>query len=162
MTHERNIAHVRQSVGRSLDLSPHRTSLRKPNLAGFQSRRTFGSAWETNGGRGGGACVSRRASGFVPRRGASYFQLIMEDRMEDRESRVPAKNIFFPELVYRLSTPIICDAVGRVVERSRKKYACLHVSRINFSLALALLCGIRWVYRTDVTRTSSAWSSRTT
>jgi len=139
MTRERNIAHVRQSV----HPFPHRSSLRKLNLANFQSRRrTFGSAWETSGG----------GHVYLPGEAAAASCLIEARTIFNSSWRtvpwnaVPVKNIFFPELVYRLSTPIICDAPRRGPSRRKvEKEIRLHVSRVNFSLAFDALL-FRWIF----------------
>lgn len=82
----------------------------------------------------------RENSSFVPRRGASYFRPILErERKIVRVEVVPAKNIFFPELVYRLSTPIICNAEPRVeLSKGRKRNTSARTS--NKFLFLSTSC----------------------
>lgn len=126
---------VRWSVGQF-----HRSSLRKPNLANFQSRRTFGSTWETSES----LSVLQESSSFVPHRGTSYFRLILEDcpwkPFQWKIYFSPSSFIVFP---LRLFATLRCGSSRRKVEKEIR----LHVSRINFSLALdVLLFSIRCVF----------------
>lgn len=69
-----------------------------------------------------------------PERRTGYFQLYPGSNPFAKA--VPAKNIFFPELVYRLSTPIICDA-ARDGSPKVAREICLHVIRINVSFSFS-------------------------
>lgn len=118
--------HARSSVGWWRLLV--RSSRRKPNLANFQSRRTYGSAWRTSG-----ACLSfeerkRESSSFVPHRGASYFRPILERKRERQTvsgSRSSEKYIFLRARLSSFHSDYLQrQAAGRVVERSKKKYVC--------------------------------------
>lgn len=117
MTHERNIAHVRQFVGRSVSfIIVHsenpiwRTSkvVERSDLLEKQAK----------------ACLSsRRTASFVPRRGASYFRSSSWKTV--RESRSSEIYIFPRSRLSSFHSDYLRRrAVDQVVERSRKKYVC--------------------------------------
>jgi len=102
----------------------------------------FGSASGNKRGRFG----PYEGSAASPRRDACYFQPILKDRV--RESRSQRKIYFSPSsFIVSFHSDYFRRRADRVVQRSGKKYARLHVSRINFSPAFlgVFLFSIYWL-----------------
>lgn len=138
MTHEWNIARVRQLVGwlvgRSIRPSAHGSSLSGNPI--WQTSKAVERS-DLPEKQAGDLSVFQESSSFVPRRGASYFQLILENCPWKPSS---SEKYIFPRT--RLSSFHSDYLRHRAVDRSRRKVEKeirSHVSRINFSLALDVL-----------------------